>query len=121
MSDATHGHPAAGGLPTGTVTFVFTDVVGSTALWEQAPNAMGPAMARHDALVEATVAEYGGIVVKPRGEGDSQFIVFARASAAAAAAIAVMHALQRERWVTPSPIRVRMAIHSGEAEVRAGD
>src|SRR5258708_8900128 len=111
MSDAAHGPSAAGGLPTGTVTFVFTDVVGSPALWEQAPRAMGPAMARHDALVQAAVSEYGGVVVKPRGEGDSQFIVFGPASAAAAAAIAVMHALQREEWPTPSPIPVRLALH----------
>jgi class 3 adenylate cyclase len=119
MSDETR--PAAGGLPTGTVTFLFTDVVGSTVLWEQAPEAMGPAMARHDALVEGAVAEYGGVVVRPRGEGDSRFVVFTRASAAAAAAIAVVYVLSRERWSTPSPIRVRLAIHTGEAEVRAGD
>src|SRR5205823_13372294 len=85
--------PAAGGLPTGTVTFLFTDVVGSTVLWEQAPETMGPAMARHDALIEAAVAEHGGVVVRPRGEGDSRFAVFTRASAAAAAAIGVEYAL----------------------------
>src|SRR5437763_12454699 len=58
--------PAAGGLPTGTVTFLFSDVIGSTVLWEQAPEAMGPAMARHDALIDAAVVEHGGVVVKPR-------------------------------------------------------
>jgi class 3 adenylate cyclase/tetratricopeptide (TPR) repeat protein len=121
MTDATHGLPAAGGLPTGTVTFLFTDVVGSTALWEQAPQTMGPAMELHDALIETAVADHDGQVVRPRGEGDSRFAVFSRASAAAAAAIAVMDALHQEQWSTPSPIRVRLAIHTGEAGVRDGD
>ncbi len=108
-------------LPTGTVTFFFTDVVGSTALWERAPSTMRSAMRRHDALIEAVVAEHGGTVVRPRGEGDSRFAVFGRATAAAAAAIAVVHALMREPWTTPEPIRVRLAIHTGEAELRDGD
>ncbi|MGZ4799729.1 MAG: ATP-binding protein [Acidimicrobiia bacterium] len=103
------------------MTFLFTDVVGSTALWELAPEIMGSAMARHDALIEDAVATHTGLVVRPRGEGDSRFAVFTRASAAAAAAIAVMDALNREPWSTPSPVQVRLAIHTGEAGVRAGD
>ncbi|MGZ7025870.1 MAG: hypothetical protein ACXVJ4_10090, partial [Acidimicrobiia bacterium] len=100
------------------MTFLFTDVVGSTALWELAPEIMGSAMARHDALIEDAVATHTGLVVRPRGEGDSRFAVFTRASAAAAAAIAVMDALNREPWSTPSPVQVRLAIHTGEAGVR---
>ena len=73
-------------LPTGTVTFLFTDVEGSTRLWEEHPTAMGVALARHDVLVEATVCANSGVVVRPRGEGDSRFVVFARASDAIAAA-----------------------------------
>ena len=67
-------------LPTGTVTFLFTDIAGSTALWEQQPTAMRQALVRHDALVEQIVAAHGGYVVRPREEGDSRFPVFARAT-----------------------------------------
>ena len=108
-------------LPTGTVTFLFTDVAGSTALWEQAPRTMGPAMARHDELVEAAVRDHSGMVVRPRGEGDSRFAVFTQASAAVAAAVAIQRALAGEPWPTPRPIRVRIALHTGECELRDGD
>jgi class 3 adenylate cyclase len=64
-------------LPTGTVTFLLTDIEGSTALWEREPAAMQQATARHDALIEQAVTEQGGVVVRPRGEGDSRFAVFA--------------------------------------------
>ena len=67
-------------LPTGTVTFLFTDIEGSTTLWEQQPAAMRAALVRHDALVEAIVGAHDGAVVRPRGEGDSRFAVFARAT-----------------------------------------
>src|SRR6516225_10103901 len=95
-------------LPTGTVTFLFTDVEGSTRLWEQDPAAMRAATARHDALVEEIVSDRGGMVVRPRGEGDSRFAVFARASDAVAAAVALQVALHAETWPTPTPMRVRM-------------
>ena len=58
-------------LPSGTVTFLFTDIEGSTRLWEQDPRATRTALARHDGLVEAIVARHAGSVVRPRGEGDS--------------------------------------------------
>jgi class 3 adenylate cyclase len=64
------------GLPSGTVTFLLTDVEGSTALWEQAPEAMRAALGRHDALFEQSVQQHGGIHIRPRGEGDSRFAVF---------------------------------------------
>src|ERR671932_1005818 len=105
-------------LPTGTVTFLFTDIAGSTALWEQQPAAMRHALARHDALVEEIVAAQQGQVVRPRGEGDSRFAVFARASDAVAAAAVLQRALHQEPWLTPTPLRVRMAVHTGEAELR---
>ncbi len=108
-------------LPTGTVTFLFTDVVGSTRLWEETPEAMRSALVRHDELIEACVAAHDGVVVRPRGEGDSRFAVFARASDAVAAAAACQEALYRETWSTPRPLRVRLALHTGEADVRAGD
>jgi class 3 adenylate cyclase len=58
-------------LPTGTITFLFSDVDGSVRLWERAPDAMQLASVRHDALIEASVAKYGGDMVRPRGEGDA--------------------------------------------------
>src|ERR687886_2550711 len=108
-------------LPTGTVTFLFTDIAGSTALWEQQPETARVALARHDALVEAIVAAHQGVVVRPRGEGDSRFAVFVRATDAVAAAAALQQALYAEPWPTPTPLRVRMAVHTGEADLRAGD
>src|SRR3712207_2542304 len=108
-------------LPSGTVTFLLTDVEGSTALWEQAPEAMRAALARHDALFEAAVAEHRGVHIPPRGEGDSRFAVFSSASGAVAAALAIQRAFAAEDWPTPRPIRVRIGVHSGEAELRDGD
>jgi predicted ATPase/class 3 adenylate cyclase len=108
-------------LPTGTVTFLFTDVEGSTRLWEQHPAAMKAATARHDALVEEAVMRHGGTVVRPRGEGDSRFAVFARATDAVTAAAALQVALTAEEWPTPAPLLVRMALHTGEADLREGD
>src|SRR5687768_13080792 len=108
-------------LPTGTVTFLLTDIEGSTALWEQHRDAMRQALVRHDVLVEQLVAEHHGQVVRPRGEGDSRFAVFARATDAVAAAAALQQAFHAEPWPTPTPLRVRMAVHTGEADFRAGD
>jgi class 3 adenylate cyclase len=67
-------------LPTGVVTFLLTDVDGSTRLWEAHPEVMRQALARHDELVETLVARHDGVLVRPRGEGDSRFAVFPRAS-----------------------------------------
>ena len=108
-------------LPTGTVTFLFTDVEGSTRLWEQQPLAMRQALTRHDAIIEGEVAQYAGVVVRPRGEGDSRFAVFARATDAVAAAAAIRQALWSEPWPTDAPLRVRLALHTGEADLREGD
>src|SRR6185437_8678262 len=75
----------------------------------------------HDAIVEQAVAAHAGVMVRPRGEGDSRFAVFARSSDALAAAVAIQQALHTEPWPTASPLRVRMALHTGEADLRAGD
>ena len=108
-------------LPHGTVTFLFTDVAGSTRLWEEHPDAAGAALVRHDALIEGLVVGHDGAVVRPRGEGDSRFAVFPRATDAIAAAAAILRALDAEPWPTPAPLRVRLALHTGEADLRAGD
>src|SRR5689334_11947363 len=108
-------------LPTGTVTFIFTDIEGSTRLWEQYPEPMRRALARHDALAASIVEQYEGTLVKSRGEGDSLFCVFARASDAVAAACALQKAFVSEPWHAETPIRVRMALHTGEADLRDGD
>jgi len=112
---------AAPDLPTGTLTFLLTDIEGSTRLWEDHPRAMRSALARHDTLIERQVARNNGVVVRPRGEGDSRFAVFAPATDAVAAATAIQVALVRERWRIPEPLRVRMALHTGETELVRGD
>ncbi len=108
-------------LPEGTVTFLFTDVAGSTRLWEEHPDAAGAALVRHDALIEGLVARHDGAVVRPRGEGDSRFAVFPRATDALAAAAAILRAFDAEPWPMPTSLRVRLALHTGEADLRAGD
>src|SRR5689334_9443963 len=108
-------------LPSGTVTFLFTDIEGSTRLWEQHPQAMEVALARHDALAEALLPQYQGTLVKQRGEGDSLFAVFAHATDGVAAAAALQQHLCREPWPAEAALRVRMALHTGDAVVRQGD
>jgi predicted ATPase/DNA-binding SARP family transcriptional activator/class 3 adenylate cyclase len=108
-------------LPTGTVTFLLTDIEGSTQLWQQHRTLMSAVIARHDALVTETIHEHGGTILKSRGEGDSFFAVFARATGAGAAACALQRALLAEPWPADIPLRVRVAVHTGEAELRAGD
>src|SRR3712207_5054524 len=76
-------------LPSGTVTFVLTDIAGSTALWDRAPDAMRPALARHDELVGGAVERHGGLIVRSQGAGDSHLAVFLRAEDAVAAARAI--------------------------------
>ncbi|MGQ0434367.1 MAG: AAA family ATPase [Microthrixaceae bacterium] len=108
-------------LPTGVVTFLLTDVVGSTRLWETAAPKMGPALARHDAIVRDAVEAHGGVLLKARGEGDSTFSVFGRATDGVAAARAVARSLAGEPWPLEAAISVRVAVHTGEAEERDGD
>ncbi|WP_267304851.1 BTAD domain-containing putative transcriptional regulator [Mycobacterium barrassiae] len=103
------------------VTFLLTDIEGSTAAWEAQPDAMAVALARHDEIVEQVVTSRGGRLVKTRGEGDATFSVFDRPSAAAAAAIQLQEAIGHEPWALAQPMRVRVALHTGEVELRDGD
>src|SRR5437870_6601093 len=98
-------------LPSGTVTFLFTDVEGSTLLWERHPDAMRAAMARHDALMRQAVEARAGHVVKATGDG--LHAAFARAEDAAAAAVEAQRAIAAEAWGLPAPLRARMGLHTG--------
>ena len=109
------------GLPTGVVSFVLTDIVGSTELWERAPEEMAAALERHDEIVRTAITAEGGAVLKRKGEGDSTFSVFARASDAIRAAYRLQRVIRTERWPAPATIRVRAAVHTGEAVERDGD
>lgn len=109
------------GLPTGTVTFLMTDVAGSTRLWEAHPDTMGAAIERHDVLIASVVSERGGVLIRSRGEGDSTFSVFGDAAEALVAAVEIQRALQRELWPQGTKVRVRAALYTGDAELRGGD
>lgn len=103
------------------VTFLLTDIEGSTAAWEADADAMAVALARHDEIVEQVVTSRGGRLIKTRGEGDATFSVFDRPSAAAAAAIELQEAIGHEAWQLADPMRIRVALHTGEVEFRDGD
>jgi class 3 adenylate cyclase len=103
------------------VTFLLTDIEGSTAAWETDAEAMAVALARHDEIVEQVVTSRGGRLVKTRGEGDATFSVFDRPSAAAAAAVELQEAIRHEPWELLAPMRIRVALHTGEVELRDGD
>jgi len=108
-------------LPGGIVTFLFTDIEDSTRLWEKDRVGMIDVIARHNAIAEASIPQYGGVLVKKRGEGDSLFAVFPRATGAVEAAAALQVAFHTEPWPESLPLRVRMALHTGEADLRDND
>lgn len=109
-----------GNLPTGTVTFLFTDIEGSTTRWERHPASMQDAVARHDTLLKAVMDQYRGSVFKT--VGDAFYVAFSSAHDALAAALAAQQALYAEVWPAEiAPLRVRMALHTGEAEQRGND
>jgi predicted ATPase/class 3 adenylate cyclase len=99
----------------------MTDVEESTRLWEVDRGAMAVALARHDAIVAEAVVGVGGVLVKTRGEGDSTFAVFGRATDAVGAAVWALRGLAGEAWPPSVRISVRAALHSGEVEERDGD
>jgi len=113
------GHMSSRSLPTGTVTFLFTDVEGSTRLWEDHPDAMHGVLARHDEIVRGAIESHGGYVVKTTGDGFHA--AFGTARDALEAALAAQQALARERPVQGVVVKVRMGVHTGEARVRDGD
>ena len=110
---------AMSALPTGTVTFLFTDIEGSTRLFQQHADAMKEALARHHALVHAAVDAHRGRVFHVLGDGFC--VAFAEASDALAAALAAQRALTAEHWGALGALRVRMGLHTGNAETHGGD
>ena len=102
-------------LPVGTITFFLTDVEESTKLWEQHPEAMRQALLRHEILMSRLIEQHHGRLVKTRGEGDSLFAVFSLAKNALTCACAVQQAFREEAWPAETPLRVRIALHTGEA------
>lgn len=105
-------------LPTGTVTFLFTDIEGSVKLWESYPEAMKAILARHDALLRRAIEAHGGYVFKTMG--DAFYAAFHTAPDALAAALAAQRALRAENW-GETLINVCMALHTGAADERDGD
>jgi predicted ATPase/class 3 adenylate cyclase len=108
-------------MPTGTVTFLLTDIEGSTRLWETVPHAMDVALERHNRLVAEVIEGHGGVVITSRGEGDSFFAVFPSAVSAVEAAGACQLRLTEEAWPAGAVLRVRMGLHTGEAHAREGE
>lgn len=106
-------------MPLGTVTFLFSDIVGSTALWERAGREMSSAVARHDELVHAAVGSHHGYVFTTAG--DSFAVSFSRVTDAVAAAAEIRDRIRAERWPAGTPIVLRIGLHTGEAEERGGD
>src|SRR6266545_3377885 len=108
-------------LPSGTVTFLFTDIEGSTQLWEKQPEAMKSALAQHDLILHEAIESNYGHVIKTTGDGIHG--VFEKAIGAVNATLAAQHMLQTSEVLKTSEVslRVRMGLHTGEAELRAGD
>jgi predicted ATPase/class 3 adenylate cyclase len=107
------------GLPTGTVTFLFTDLVTSTLLWESAPEAMRIALERHDAIVRAAIESHDGYVFSTGGDGFGA--AFGRVSDALGAATKAQTALGAEDWPQAAVLSARMGVHTGETAERDGD
>jgi predicted ATPase/class 3 adenylate cyclase len=110
---------APSSAPTGTVTFLFSDIEGSTKRWDHHREAMQAALRHHDELLHGAVESNGGHVFKT--VGDEFCSVFSRAHEAVNAAVAAQHAIGAEDWSAVEGLRVRMAIHTGVTDERDGD
>lgn len=107
-------------IPTGTITFLFTDIQGGTQLWEQYPDAMKAALRRHDTLLRYAIKTNNGYAFKT--VADAFYAAFPTAPEALTAALTAQRAITffGEAW-GETPIRVRMALHTGTADEREGD
>ena len=107
-------------LPSGTITLLFTDIEGSTQLWEHSPDAMNLALARHDVLLKQAIEDQGGYVFKT--VGDAFCAAFSDPADALEAILTAQRSLAAEPWPAEiGAIRVRAALHTGVAEERDGD
>jgi|HubBroStandDraft_6_1064221.scaffolds.fasta_scaffold24380_4 class 3 adenylate cyclase len=113
------GRALMSGAPSGTVTLLFTDVEGSTRLWEAERDAMAAALRRHDEILRDAIEQVGGYVFKT--VGDSFCAAFSTARAGLDAALAAQRKLAEQSWPTSRPIVVRMGLHAGVCEERDGD
>ena len=111
--------PDSAALPTGTVTFLFTDIEGSTERWDMHRDAMSAGVQRHDAIGRAAIAAHGGYVFKTLG--DAFCVAFSRPEAAVAAALDFQRTLMAEDFAAVGGLRVRAALHTGAADERGGD
>ena len=107
------------GLPAGTVTFLFTDIEGSTRKWQNWPHKMKIALKRHDDILSKAIEENGGWVFKT--VGDAFCAAFHTAMDCINSVIAIQTAINAEEWDLPEQIKVRMSIHTGEAVERNND
>src|ERR687898_257715 len=107
------------GPPTGTLTFLFTDIEGSTKLWERDSSVMQLALARHDEILRSAIEERGGYVFKT--VGDAFCCAFLTTPDALEAALETQRRLLSSEWEHIGTFRVRMALHTGAAEERDGD
>ena len=105
-------------LPDGTVTFLLTDIEGSTRLWEECAEAMTQAVPTHYALLSDAVGRHGGVRPVEQGEGDSIVAAFSRASDAVAAALEAQRAISAQVWPNGLQLQVRIALHTAEAQLR---
>ena len=103
-------------LPRGTVTFLFSDVEGSTRLLTRLRGRYAEVLAEHQRVLRAAFDDHDGREVHT--EGDGFFVAFVRASDAIAAAVSAQRALASRRWPEGVDVRVRMGVHTGEAEVQ---
>src|SRR4030095_9247576 len=106
-------------LPSGTVTFLFTDIEGSTQLWEQHPRARALSLAQHHVLLREAIEAQGGVVFQIIG--DAVCAAFPTAPPPLRAALDAQRALHGATWGPTGRIRVRMALHTATVAVQAGD
>ena len=107
------------GAPSGTVTLLFTDVEGSTRLWDAERDAMAEALRRHDEIMREAIEQAGGYVFKT--VGDAFCAAFSAARPGLDAALTAQQGLAAQSWPTSRPIVVRMGLHAGVCEERDGD